>query len=244
MRDVYLDNLPMASSDYLIPTIGVLYLVMVKFTMDFMRDRAPLTGIVKPIIILYNFIQIIANAYILSFALSKTGFVTETFSNLYGFKEQRPEYTAFLVKLAWIWCMLKISDFADTFFFVVQKKFGHVSFLHVYHHYTTMMVAYFFFKYIRTEQATVYAGVNCIVHMVMYFYYFLTSIGVKPSFKKLVTRLQLFQFGSLLFFSLILLFHQTKPIYLGFSIFSVAQCIMYIVLFLNFYYKAYRKRTV
>lgn len=243
MNENYLEYFPFADSNYIIPAIGLLYLVMVKVLMEFMRFRDPYRKI-KPIIILYNLIQIFANGYILISSLSNFKFVKSTVSNFCGLEDQDEEYTYELVKVAYIWCLLKISDFLDTMFFILLKKFSHVSFLHVYHHYTTMMVAFLFFKFIRTEQATVYAGVNCFIHVVMYFYYFLTSLGIRPSFKKLVTRLQLLQFGTMLIYSGLLLSCQTKPIYIWFSLFSIVQCVMYIALFLNFYIRAYNRKKI
>ena len=36
----------------------------------------------------------------------------------------------------WIYYLTKLVEYADTMFFIVRKKFSHVSFLHVYHHAT------------------------------------------------------------------------------------------------------------
>ena len=38
------------------------------------------------------------------------------------------------LNLAWIFYISKFLDMFDSFFFVLKKKFSHLSFLHVYHH--------------------------------------------------------------------------------------------------------------
>ena len=38
------------------------------------------------------------------------------------------------LNLAWIFYISKFIDFADSIFFVLKKKFTHLSFLHVFHH--------------------------------------------------------------------------------------------------------------
>lgn len=40
----------------------------------------------------------------------------------------------FLVRCSYMYLMLKLLDFFDTIFFILRKKSGHVTFLHVYHH--------------------------------------------------------------------------------------------------------------
>ena len=38
------------------------------------------------------------------------------------------------LNLAWVFYVSKFVDMFDSFFFVLKKKFTHLSFLHVYHH--------------------------------------------------------------------------------------------------------------
>ena len=38
------------------------------------------------------------------------------------------------LNLAWLFYFSKFIDFADSIFFVLKKKFTHLSFLHVFHH--------------------------------------------------------------------------------------------------------------
>ncbi|XP_076333669.1 very long chain fatty acid elongase 1-like [Tachypleus tridentatus] len=42
--------------------------------------------------------------------------------------------TMTLVNLGWYYLLLKIFEFTDTIFFILRKKFTHISALHVVHH--------------------------------------------------------------------------------------------------------------
>jgi GNS1/SUR4 family len=238
----YVSRFPLAKSFYTIPILGIVYLASVAGLMKIMKDKKPLT-IIKPVVAVYNLIQIVANFAIVFLALRDKIFVSGSLENLCGHKEQTEYFNSTLVWMGYAWCALKVSDFFDTIFFILLKKFSHVTFLHVYHHFTTMLIAFVVFRFLHTEQAIVYAGVNCLVHMVMYFYYFLTSLGFKPKWKKFVTIFQLVQFFGLMATSIGLLTCQTNPKYLWFSVFSMSQCLMYLYLFGKFYSAAYKKEN-
>lgn len=238
----YLERLPLAVSHWNIPFLALIYLfIVIKLGPMIMKNRAPILWI-KNVIPIYNAFQIIANLGIVLWALTDMEFINVTLKNTCG---NNPTTDLRIHKkfilLGYFWCLLKISDFLDTFFFIMMKKFSHVSFLHVYHHSTTMMVAFIVYRYLRVEQAAIYAAVNCFVHVVMYQYYMLTSLGYKPKWKKMVTILQLFQFVFLNCMTLSLLTCQKSPKYLYFSVYSTFQCVMYLYLFGSFYVKSYKK---
>lgn len=112
--------------------------------------------------------------------------------------------------------ILKLVDYLDTVFFILRKKWAQVSFLHVYHHVMTSVVAYIFllyapgltnvtqfnlefclnlFSFLLAGQATLFVYLNCFVHAVMYTYYLLSvykPMGITPSvtMKKSITCLQ------------------------------------------------------
>lgn len=53
----------------------------------------------------------------------------------------------YVVYVGYCYFILKLIDFFDTVFFILRKKLAHVSFLHVYHHVMTSIVAYIFLIY-------------------------------------------------------------------------------------------------
>lgn len=243
--ETFLKSIPLGSYNFAFPLLSVLYLVGLEPSMSFMSKRDSWTWI-KPAVRLYNLGQVAANCYMVWYALIDTSFVGSMYDNLCGSKELvgTREYQK-LIFLGYLWCLLKVSDFLDTYFFIALKKFSHVSFLHVYHHSTTMLVAFVVFRYLRVEQAVAYAGVNCIVHVVMYSYYFLTSMGARPRWKRMVTTLQLTQFLLLMGMTFALVTTcQTKTRYIAFSLYSLGQCGMYIYLFGKFYLKTYNNKKL
>lgn len=239
--DKYINNLPLMDSHFKVPVIGIFYLCFVlKIGPDLMRNKQPLN--LRNLIPIYNLIQVFANSYLIYDSLQSNLFEKYIFNNMCDGLADKTLLESKFLYMAYLWCLLKISDLMDTVFFILTKKFTHVSFLHVYHHITTMILAFCVLKYIRAEQAAIYAFVNCIVHVVMYTYYFLSSLGIKVWWKKLVTLIQLTQFVGNGCLTLYLLNCQTKNLYyFWFSSFCIFQCLMYIALFGRFYIKSYKK---
>jgi len=90
----------------------------------------------------------------------------------------------------WLFGVSKVIEFGDTVFLVLRKK--PVSLLHWYHH-TSVLAFTFFSLVVRSPQGWVFAIVNSFVHSIMYFYYFLTGIGIRPWWAIYITQLQIIQ---------------------------------------------------
>lgn len=240
MNENILTSLPLADKVWKLPSLALLYLISVTVVgPSLMKNKKPIKW-VKKIIPLYNLAQVIVNGGIVMYAMSDVKFVNFVFTTCCGGVTKDPDMELKFVLLGYTWCMVKVSDFLDTIFFIMLKKQSHVTFLHVYHHTTTMLVAYAVFMFVRTEQSAMYAAVNSLIHVIMYSYYFMTSIGYKCAWKKLVTVAQLSQFVFLMLMTAFLLVTcQRTPVYVYFSVYSLAQCIMYIYLFGKFYKRSY-----
>lgn len=66
--------------------------------------------------------------------------------------EESIRYNQFEVPQAyWRGTMLKLFDLLDTVFFVLRKKQGHVTFLHVRHHVATAVILWILTKYFLSE---------------------------------------------------------------------------------------------
>lgn len=82
------------------------------------------------------------------------------------------------------------SELFDTFFIVIHKK--KLIFLHWYHHITVLL--YCWHSYVHHSPSGIFfVNMNYGVHSVMYFYYFLMAIKIRPSWGMMVTTLQISQ---------------------------------------------------
>lgn len=160
----------------------------------------------------------------------------------------------------------KFVDLFDTFFFVLRKKYQNVSTLHVVHHGTMPFTAWWMMKFVPGGHATFVAFLNAFVHIIMYSYYFISSLGPKYQkylrWKKYLTvSLSIYDmkhFYDFLYFQLIQilqfilvgihamqLFFVKCDFPLWVAYFHLGHVVLYLILFGNFYMKAYNtKKTV
>jgi len=95
----------------------------------------------------------------------------------------------------WVYVFLlsKYYEFLDTFFIVIKKN--PLIFLHWYHHILTLLITWAGIKYGVGFQYMALIT-NTFVHIIMYWYFFLTSQGVKNIWwKPYLTIAQMIQFG-------------------------------------------------
>lgn len=142
----------------------------------------------------------------------------------------------------YIFYLSKYYEFVDTVIMVLTKR--RLNFLHVYHH---CIVLPLFYVYMSTDMVLQWIIVvaNCLVHVAMYYYYAMSSVGVRVWWKKYITMAQIIQF--------IIDLTSTWPYpFLYFSasgcsgsmrawIFGQAVGFSFFKLFTDFYTKSYRK---
>ncbi|KAG5673655.1 hypothetical protein PVAND_003683 [Polypedilum vanderplanki] len=228
-----------------IAIIGIYLIFVLKWGPKLMENRQSFK--LDKIIKIYNLTQVVMCAFITFEAFRYT------FARGYSIFCQPVDYSmepaAYrIAQLAHYYFLTKVLDLIDTVFFVLKKKNSHVSFLHVYHHAGMVALTWIGTKYFAGGHSVFTGWINSLVHVIMYFYYFLTTVDnkYKQSFwKKYITQLQMIQFGMMALHWLFLL--QSKDC--GFpkfiSFFMLPQNAFIFILFYDFYRKAYgnKKKT-
>lgn len=192
--DVRVRDMFLLSNPFKPAAILAVYLYFVlKWGPEFMEKRKAmkLDGIIK----YYNLLQVIVCSYI-----TVTGYYHSFGQGNYSWICQPVDYSTdnrhavALTKMAHYYFLTKIIDLLDTVFFVLKKKQSHVTFLHVYHHSGMVALSWIGMKYFAGGHSCFMGIINSFVHVIMYAYYFLTSIDNKykqSSWKKYITQLQM-----------------------------------------------------
>jgi len=137
----------------------------------------------------------------------------------------------------------KFYELLDTVILVLKKK--NLIFLHVYHHAIMLYVSWI---WISANYTIAWWGVmtNSLVHVFMYYYYFVATMGVNPWWKRYITSGQIVQFvvGLLCACGQFYEYYRTNgncggDIRLAWVSQSVA--ISFLLLFINFYVQTYTK---
>ncbi|XP_026287542.1 elongation of very long chain fatty acids protein AAEL008004 [Frankliniella occidentalis] len=166
-------------------TLCLLYLFIVLWAgPKYMKNRTPYK--LDTFIFYYNIYQVIA-CTALVYGITTNGWTTH-----YSWKCQPVDYTEKgLPMLNWMYftALLKLSEFIETIVFVLRKKDRQISFLHVYHHVSTFLLAWVGAKFVGGGMATFPIIPNSIVHIVMYTYYLL-SINKNESLQKVLNTIK------------------------------------------------------
>lgn len=157
--------------------------------------------------------------------------------------EPPPKFTPSGYKLArvlWIHYISKAYEFMDTIIMVLKKNTKQITFLHVYHHATTFFPVWWsVVKYGPGGEPYFCCALNSFIHILMYGYYFASSLGLKArSFKPMVTYGQMVQFLCLIIEALYLLVTNCYTPRLC-AVFLLFQCIVFFALFTDFARKTY-----
>ncbi|CAN8027084.1 unnamed protein product, partial [Ixodes persulcatus] len=246
MGDPRTRNYPLIMNPLFVFPLIASYLYFVKVAGPrWMKNREPfeITNIIR----VYNLGMVALNARFLYILLKKTYLPGGHYSLwCQGITGHMDEEMKGYYEGGWFFIAVKYVDFLDTVFFVLRKKFTHITHLHVIHHTIVAVNVWYWGLFAPEGQPALGLGLNVFVHIVMYSYYFLATLG--PSvrkylwWKKYLTRLQIAQF-------VIIILHLSIPLYVdcGFPRYLVylgsAQTFLILCLFVNFYIQAYIRRA-
>nr|CAD7463017.1 unnamed protein product [Timema tahoe] len=224
-----------------VPTIlyTAVYLFIVWLGPRLMKDRPPfrLTWALVP----YNLAMAFLNFYIASELMSastklKYSYVCQPIRRLSHPDEMR------ITNAVWWYYFSKLIEFCDTFFFILRKKSNQLTFLHVYHHSTMFSLWWIGIKWVPSGSTFLPAMANSFIHVLMYTYYGLSALGPNVSkylwWKKYLTILQLIQFTTAMIMGINGIRSGCDfPLWMQYTL--VIYMVSFIVLFGNFYAKAY-----
>nr|APH81341.1 elongase2 [Paracyclopina nana] len=244
LRDRRMDDWPLLSSPW--PTItlcAAYFYISIGLGPTLMKDRPAFE--LKRTIQAYNIFQVVISAYIMFEACAAGWFSSYNWicqdvdrnpdPNSEGMRMARASYLYFLTKFV---------EFADTFFFIARKKFTHVSKLQLLHHGLMPIFSYMLVRWLPGGHETFGGTFNCLVHVLMYSYYFLASLGPHMQkylwWKKYLTTFQMFQFVCVFSKSLVLIFGFAECGYpWQFSCVSAFFMFLFFCLFADFYSREY-----
>lgn len=144
---------------------------------------------------------------------------------------------------SYVYYLSKYYELLDTLLLICKGK--RLSFLHVFHHATVVVMAYLWLDSGQSLQQ-VALMTNTAVHVVMYWYYLMCTLKRPPKWKRLITTLQIVQFCysfliSIPFFTAHLGASRLEQQCSGFDawLFNAAFNAVLLALFVNFHRNSY-----
>jgi hypothetical protein len=176
---------------WLLTAATIAYLALVYFGPILMRDREPIKF--KWMLFAWNIFLSVS---------SGIGFYHSIIYIVGNWPKHRDpvamvcDTSCYITPLAWYMRMFVISkllEWVDTVFLVLRKR--PIIFLHWFHH--VMTASYCWWGAMSTHQSDAsglyYSTLNLFVHFIMYGYYALSTLGIRPPFPWIITILQLSQ---------------------------------------------------
>jgi len=242
--DVRGNKLPFIADPTFVICASTLYLVIIKVGPRLMEKRRALEF--RRILIGYNFLSVIFSLWMM-WEFFVCTFLNPRFNLRFEPFDQTDvsPTTMRLINAHWWYFASKIVEFLDTFFFILRKKNNQISFLHVYHHWSMLLLQWSMLKFIPGGASYFGPLCNSFIHAVMYTYYMLTAVGPHMQkylwWKRYLTKMQITQFLLIFGYCTSLICLNLKGIFLFFSWLKWTYMITLLILFGNFYIKAYSK---
>ncbi|XP_016916379.1 elongation of very long chain fatty acids protein 7-like [Apis cerana] len=207
----------------------------------YMKDKKPYE--LRIPMIVYNFIQVLFSIYIFYEGLM-AGWLYD-----YNYYCQPVDYTdnplsRRMANAVHFYFTCKLIELLDTVFFVLRKKNRQISSLHVYHHALMPICGWIGCRFLPNGHGTLLGVINAFIHIIMYMYYMLASIGPHMNkylwWKKYLTSLQLIQFCIIFVHTFQIFFNGCNyPVFLTFLL--NFNSLVFIYLFGSFYIENYIK---
>ncbi|CAN7946965.1 unnamed protein product [Ixodes hexagonus] len=209
----------------------------------YMKNRDPYE--LKGVIMVYNLFQVLANVYFLSQIFYHSFYAAGYNLFCQGLTYSTDPHAISLLNALYWYLWVRVADFLDTIFFVMKKKFTHITVLHVVHHTIVVFSGWMFLQFGGDGQVVFGVCLNSFVHIIMYTYYFLACLGPQVQkylwWKRYLTRVQIGQF-------IVIIAHALIPVFVDCGYprvlicIAIPQVVLILGLFVNFYVQSYIKR--
>jgi fatty acid elongase 3 len=179
-----------ALSTWYVPILTCLMYYVLQTTIQiFMRSRVPPK--LKGLLFTYNMLMSLGSAALFT-ALTKILWSSSLKLSLHEMIcSEAMHEDGRLQLLYWINYFFKYVELTDTLFLAVRKR--RIIFLHSYHHAATLLLCWSQLVEHSTVQWVV-IDLNLLVHIIMYYYYAVSALGIKPWWRRYLTKLQISQF--------------------------------------------------
>ena len=189
------------------PTVAICasisYLIIVTLGPKVMERREPLT--IRKILIGYNFFSVVFSVWMM-WEFASCSILNPNF-NVFCQDLDETDTSPIAMRLVnahWCYFFSKFIELFDTIFFVVRKKNNQISFLHVYHHVSMVILQWCLIKYVPGGVSYFGPLLNCFIHSLMYAYYMLSAFGPHMQkylwWKRYLTKMQMIQFTVMIMY--------------------------------------------
>lgn len=128
----------MCRSPWPVVLITAGYLLSIPLGKRWMARRSAPFNLRVPIVV-YNLLAVAVNTYVVVLALRT---ILLRPYRIYCQRVMHSDDDIYLAQAVWWYYISKAFEFWDTWFFILTKKFAHISILHVYHHATMFPIWY------------------------------------------------------------------------------------------------------
>lgn len=224
-----------------IPIFLLIYVIFLYVVPKYMENRPAYS--LKTFIRCYNLFQIIINGIVV-YMFFDAGWLEDIFFYCVPFTYNTDHKSMKIATALWYTLILKNIDLIETGIFILRKKSRQITVLHIYHHISTVILTWVGMRYYACGITTVLPIVNNSVHVIMYGYYFLSSLGPKVQklinpYKSLLTSIQIVQLIILILYVFFLFLTGCDvPKFPAFI--YLLNFFINLILFLNFYKKNYK----
>ncbi|EDO37426.1 predicted protein, partial [Nematostella vectensis] len=165
----------------------VIYLTLIPVSLLWKRLVPPLH--LRRVLVLYNLLCSVLSLY--SFVIIAKHYVQNGVESLFRMEVNQSIKQALLVYWA-----TKNIELLDTVFMILRHRQRQISFLHVYHHSTILLLSDYCYHFYAWPSIAFMLGLNSFVHIFLYFYYAQSALyqQQRPAWKIRMTELQIVQF--------------------------------------------------